>query len=156
MQVFCFSYKTNSSNSNNKQNHSISVALHFSASFLFLFLFSGLYMFKCLCLPIWLFHISNIEFDFAGNLRNMAIDMGSELENQNTQIDRINRKVRVYSMSNIGQTNNAIQCSELSNFRMNRLRLSPKFYRNRTFIVGYVTTSLLSALKRVVSVFLFR
>lgn len=29
-----------------------------------------------------------------GNLRNMAIDMGSELENQNRQIDRINRKVR--------------------------------------------------------------
>lgn len=28
-----------------------------------------------------------------GNLRNMAIDMGSELENQNRQIDRINRKV---------------------------------------------------------------
>lgn len=30
-----------------------------------------------------------------GNLRNMAIDMGSELENQNRQIDRINRKVIV-------------------------------------------------------------
>jgi uncharacterized membrane protein YoaK (UPF0700 family) len=29
-----------------------------------------------------------------GNLRNMAIDMGSELENQNRQIDRINRKVQ--------------------------------------------------------------
>lgn len=29
-----------------------------------------------------------------GNLRNMAIDMGSELENQTRQIDRINRKVR--------------------------------------------------------------
>lgn len=29
-----------------------------------------------------------------GNLRNMALDMGSELQNQNTQIDRINRKVR--------------------------------------------------------------
>ncbi|KAJ8957656.1 hypothetical protein NQ318_017548 [Aromia moschata] len=27
-----------------------------------------------------------------GNLRNMAIDMGSELENQNRQIDRINLK----------------------------------------------------------------
>lgn len=32
-----------------------------------------------------------------GNLRNMALDMGSELENQNRQIDRINRKVRDYS-----------------------------------------------------------
>lgn len=31
-----------------------------------------------------------------GNLRNMAIDMGSELENQNRQIDRINRKVRLF------------------------------------------------------------
>lgn len=29
-----------------------------------------------------------------GNLRNMAIDMGSELENQNRQIDRINLKVK--------------------------------------------------------------
>ena len=28
-----------------------------------------------------------------GNLRNMAIDMGSELENQNRQVDRINTKV---------------------------------------------------------------
>lgn len=28
-----------------------------------------------------------------GNLRNMALDMGSELENQNHQIDRVNRKV---------------------------------------------------------------
>lgn len=32
-----------------------------------------------------------------GNLRNMALDMGSELENQNRQIDRINRKVLDYS-----------------------------------------------------------
>lgn len=32
-----------------------------------------------------------------GNLRNMAIDMGSELENQNRQIDRINRKVSTLS-----------------------------------------------------------
>jgi len=31
-----------------------------------------------------------------GNLRNMALDMGSELENQNRQIDRINRKVSCY------------------------------------------------------------
>lgn len=28
-----------------------------------------------------------------GNLRNMALDMGSELENQNRQIERINKKV---------------------------------------------------------------
>lgn len=33
-----------------------------------------------------------------GNLRNMAIDMGSELENQNRQIDRINRKVSTLSI----------------------------------------------------------
>lgn len=31
-----------------------------------------------------------------GNLRNMALDMGSELENQNRQIDRINRKVSTF------------------------------------------------------------
>jgi synaptosomal-associated protein 25 len=29
-----------------------------------------------------------------GNLKNMAHDMGSELQNQNKQIDRINRKAR--------------------------------------------------------------
>lgn len=28
-----------------------------------------------------------------GNLRNMALDMGSELENQNRMVDRINLKV---------------------------------------------------------------
>lgn len=28
-----------------------------------------------------------------GNLRNMALDMGSELENQNRMIDRVNTKV---------------------------------------------------------------
>lgn len=33
-----------------------------------------------------------------GNLRNMALDMGSELENQNRQVDRINRKVIYYFM----------------------------------------------------------
>lgn len=33
-----------------------------------------------------------------GNLRNMALDMGSELENQNRQVDRINRKVRVLGL----------------------------------------------------------
>ncbi|KRK05546.1 uncharacterized protein Dyak_GE14854, isoform E [Drosophila yakuba] len=33
-----------------------------------------------------------------GNLRNMALDMGSELENQNRQIDRINRKVIKYTL----------------------------------------------------------
>lgn len=34
-----------------------------------------------------------------GNLRNMAIDMGSELENQNRQIDRINLKVTFFFAS---------------------------------------------------------
>lgn len=28
-----------------------------------------------------------------GNLRHMAIDMGSEIENQNRQLDRVNMKV---------------------------------------------------------------
>lgn len=28
-----------------------------------------------------------------GNLRNMAIDMGNEIENQNQLIDRVNKKV---------------------------------------------------------------
>lgn len=28
-----------------------------------------------------------------GNLRNMAIDMGSEIDSQNRQVDRVNQKV---------------------------------------------------------------
>lgn len=35
-----------------------------------------------------------------GNLRNMAVDMGSELENQNNQVDRINRKVTFAQRTN--------------------------------------------------------
>lgn len=31
-----------------------------------------------------------------GNLRNMALDMGSELENQNHQIEKISTKVRIH------------------------------------------------------------
>lgn len=31
-----------------------------------------------------------------GNLRNMATDMGTEVENQNRQLDRINMKVFLY------------------------------------------------------------
>lgn len=34
-----------------------------------------------------------------GNLRNMAIDMGSEIENQNRQLDRINAKVPFFFLS---------------------------------------------------------
>ena len=34
-----------------------------------------------------------------GNLRNMAIDMGSEIENQNNQLDRINAKVASHLFS---------------------------------------------------------
>lgn len=30
-----------------------------------------------------------------GNLRNMAIDMGTEVSNQNRQLERINQKVRI-------------------------------------------------------------
>ena len=34
-----------------------------------------------------------------GNLRNMAVDMGSEIENQNRQIDRLNLKVFLFFQS---------------------------------------------------------
>lgn len=36
-----------------------------------------------------------------GNLRNMALDMGSELENQNRMVERINAKVRVYNINSL-------------------------------------------------------
>ena len=43
-----------------------------------------------------------------GNLRNMAIDMGSEIENQNRQVDRINAKVYcliIWQMNEWSSTN---------------------------------------------------
>jgi hypothetical protein len=43
-----------------------------------------------------------------GNLRNMALDMGSELENQNRQVDRINRKVRFALASALGLFGNIL------------------------------------------------
>lgn len=41
-----------------------------------------------------------------GNLRNMALDMGSELENQNRQVSRINMKVFLFfcNLLNISKT----------------------------------------------------
>lgn len=36
-----------------------------------------------------------------GNLRNMALDMGSELENQNRMVDRINAKVFIVKFMHI-------------------------------------------------------
>lgn len=58
------------------------------------------------CIVCWNFRITNdareTEMDenlgqvntMIGNLRNMALDMGSELENQNQQIEKISTKVR--------------------------------------------------------------
>lgn len=56
-----------------------------------------------------------------GNLRNMAIDMGSELENQNRQIDRINRKV--------GEDGDKYYASECTT-------VSAKLHRNRAIWHG--------------------
>ena len=36
-----------------------------------------------------------------GNLRNMAIDMGSEIDSQNRAVDRINCKVRYISSASV-------------------------------------------------------
>lgn len=49
-----------------------------------------------------------------GNLRNMALDMGSELENQNRMIERINAKV-IYLFT--VYINEAIVPSALGKFR---------------------------------------
>lgn len=46
-----------------------------------------------------------------GNLRNMALDMGSELENQNRQVDRINRKVRLVSVISVEINNLFTWCN---------------------------------------------
>lgn len=40
-----------------------------------------------------------------GNLRNMAIDMGSEISSQNNQLDRINQKVRDWEVRFLKHTN---------------------------------------------------
>jgi synaptosomal-associated protein 25 len=43
-----------------------------------------------------------------GNLRNMACDMGNEIENQNVQIERIKGKTEI-SQVRIGQANKRAQ-----------------------------------------------
>ncbi|XP_056637807.1 synaptosomal-associated protein 25 isoform X1 [Diorhabda sublineata] len=50
-----------------------------------------------------------------GNLRNMAIDMGSELENQNRQIDRINLKVIL--LSRLLNLNNKLTRGNVGKFK---------------------------------------
>lgn len=49
-----------------------------------------------------------------GNLRNMALDMGSELENQNRMIDRINAKVTKISFSKFNQNLNIFFTEQFS------------------------------------------
>lgn len=46
-----------------------------------------------------------------GNLRNMALDMGSEIENQNKQISRINLKVSEWVGGREGGWVDETQCS---------------------------------------------
>lgn len=48
-----------------------------------------------------------LSIQYAGNLRNMAIDMGSELDNQNRMIERINTKV----MKSLYSTLTPCKCS---------------------------------------------
>lgn len=60
-----------------------------------------------------------------GNLRNMALDMGSELENQNRQIDRINRKVRSIDFSSSFSCNLLINCfSTVTNTKLMKTSFS--------------------------------
>lgn len=66
------------------------------------------YMFRNDKLPMiqWYIHIIYLfilvlVFWIVGNLRNMAIDMGSELDNQNRMIDRINAKVSHFDLNSL-------------------------------------------------------
>lgn len=60
-----------------------------------------------------------------GNLRNMALDMGSELENQNRQVDRINRKVRSDDFSPTFSCNLLINCfSTVTNTKLMKTSFS--------------------------------
>lgn len=45
-----------------------------------------------------------------GNLRNMAIDMGSEITQQNTQVERIHLKVRALVTSPLWELYHILHC----------------------------------------------
>lgn len=62
-----------------------------------------------------------------GNLRNMAVDMGSELENQNKQVDRINRKVILIKLN-------------LTEVNINEISVAYKFTNNHLFDCVFAST----------------
>lgn len=70
-----------------------------------------------------------------GNLRNMAIDMGSELDNQNRMIDRINAKViECFHFTVLSSLSSAVSC-ENSNFPLTvtGIKAISLFYRTVCF-----------------------
>lgn len=73
-----------------------------------------------------------------GNLRNMAIDMGSELENQNNQVDRINRKVNFIKLKRIRSINTRdFHCTVRDHIvRIEMLKSSPIYSIFRVLPVG--------------------
>ena len=56
-----------------------------------------------------------------GNLRNMATDMGTEVENQNRQLDRINIKV-LFTRVFLAQENFALKICILQKIGTNKLQ----------------------------------
>lgn len=62
-----------------------------------------------------------------GNLRNMAVDMGSELENQNKQVDRINRKVILINLN-------------LTEISITKISVAYKFTNNHSFDCVFAST----------------
>lgn len=60
-----------------------------------------------------------------GNLRNMAIDMGSEIENQNRQINRINAKVSGRDAAAPKETKEMLRMVEGCGWEWERFIVSP-------------------------------
>lgn len=73
-----------------------------------------------------------------GNLRNMAIDMGSEIENQNRQLDRINAKV-LFKIVVIVRL-----CSFLRRYRAKVEYIELAFVTRSPFLYREIPTSLTS------------
>lgn len=63
-----------------------------------------------------------------GNLRNMALDMGSELENQNRQIDRINRKVSNLSPCDLLEYLSTVSTNDIAWFHNFRTYVNAYLY----------------------------
>ena len=77
-----------------------------------------------------------------GNLRNMAIDMGSEIESQNRQIDRVNQKVNEL-INNTDRLDSIMNSKINETYYCHRLSLTKYEYRlQMRKLENYLSTNL--------------